>query len=186
MEFSRQEYSNWLPFHSPGDLPDPGIEPGSSTYNNRVLLLIQEWQIHGIYYFLEIEYICVCLVTQSCLTLCDPVGCSPPGSSVLWRILRFPRQEYWSVLPCPLPGDLPNPGIQPKSPESQVILYCLSHQRNSERSSLYTLSHGSTQDLRMLLSTMLQVGILICHLEYNKCSCFIIIIGFTQPWNISS
>ena len=28
-EFSRQEYRNGLPFPSPGDLPDPGIEPGS-------------------------------------------------------------------------------------------------------------------------------------------------------------
>ena len=31
MEFSRQEYWSGLPFPSPGDLPDPGIEPGSST-----------------------------------------------------------------------------------------------------------------------------------------------------------
>ena len=30
-EFSRQEYWSGLPFHSPGDLPDPGIEPGSPT-----------------------------------------------------------------------------------------------------------------------------------------------------------
>ena len=29
MGFSRQEYRSWLPFPSPGDLPDPGIEPGS-------------------------------------------------------------------------------------------------------------------------------------------------------------
>ena len=29
MEFSRQEYWSGLPFHSPGDLPDPGIEPGT-------------------------------------------------------------------------------------------------------------------------------------------------------------
>ena len=29
MGFSRQEYWNGLPYHSPGDLPDPGIEPGS-------------------------------------------------------------------------------------------------------------------------------------------------------------
>ena len=29
MEFSKQEYWNGLPFPSPGDLPDPGIEPGS-------------------------------------------------------------------------------------------------------------------------------------------------------------
>ena len=31
MEFSRQEYWSGLPFPSPGDLPDPGIEPGSPT-----------------------------------------------------------------------------------------------------------------------------------------------------------
>jgi len=31
MEFSRQEYWSGLPFLSPGGLPDPGIEPGSST-----------------------------------------------------------------------------------------------------------------------------------------------------------
>ena len=48
-------------------------------------------------------------VAQSCLTLCDPVDCSPPGSS----IHRFSRQEYWSGLPFPSPGDLPNPGIKP-------------------------------------------------------------------------
>ena len=31
MEFSRQEYWSGLPFPSPGDLPDPGIEPGSPS-----------------------------------------------------------------------------------------------------------------------------------------------------------
>ena len=30
--------------------------------------------------------------------------------------MRFSRQEYWSGLPCPPPGDLPNPGIEPRSP----------------------------------------------------------------------
>ena len=30
--------------------------------------------------------------------------------------MGFSRQEYWSGLPCPLPGDLPNPGIEPTSP----------------------------------------------------------------------
>ena len=30
--------------------------------------------------------------------------------------MRFPRQEYWSVLPFPSPGDLPDPGIEPKPP----------------------------------------------------------------------
>ena len=32
----------------------------------------------------------------------------------------FSAQEYWSGLPCPPPGDLPNPGIEPSSPEQQV------------------------------------------------------------------
>ena len=32
----------------------------------------------------------------------------------------FSRQEYWSGLPCPPPGDLLNPGIEPRSPGSQV------------------------------------------------------------------
>ena len=57
--------------------------------------------------------VCVCVCTyahaQSCLTLCDPVNCSPPGSSLS---MGFPRQEYWSGLPFPALGDLPNSGIK--------------------------------------------------------------------------
>ena len=59
-------------------------------------------------------------VTQSCLILHDPMDCSPPGSSVH----EFPRQEYWSGLPCLPPGDLPNPGIIPRSPAKNVCI-CL-------------------------------------------------------------
>ena len=33
----------------------------------------------------------------------------------------FPRQEYWSWLPYPTPGDLPNPGIEPKSIASPAL-----------------------------------------------------------------
>ena len=32
----------------------------------------------------------------------------------------FSRQEYWSGLPCPPPGDPPNPGIEPGSPALQA------------------------------------------------------------------
>ena len=53
---------------------------------------------------------------QLCLTLCDPMNCSPPGSSVH----GFSRQEYWSELPYPSPGDLPDPGIEPRSPALQA------------------------------------------------------------------
>ena len=34
--------------------------------------------------------------------------------------MGFSRQEYWSGLPFPSPGDLPNPGIEPRSPEFQA------------------------------------------------------------------
>ena len=40
-------------------------------------------------------------------------------------ILGFPRQEYWSGLSFPSPGDLPNPGIEPKPPAMLVgLLRC--------------------------------------------------------------
>ena len=34
--------------------------------------------------------------------------------------MEFYRQEYWSELPFPSPGDLPNPGIEPESPALQA------------------------------------------------------------------
>ena len=34
--------------------------------------------------------------------------------------VEFSRQEYWSGLPFPSPGDLPNPGIEPRSPALQA------------------------------------------------------------------
>ena len=34
--------------------------------------------------------------------------------------MEFSRQEYWSELPFPSPGDLPNPGIEPRSPTFQA------------------------------------------------------------------
>ena len=36
--------------------------------------------------------------------------------------MGFSRQEYWSGLPCPAPGDLPDPGINPVSPTSPALL----------------------------------------------------------------
>jgi len=35
--------------------------------------------------------------------------------------MGFPRQKYWSGLPCPPPGDLPNPRIEPQSPASPAL-----------------------------------------------------------------
>ena len=56
------------------------------------------------------------LAAKSCLTLATP-----------WTVARqaplsmgFSRKEYWSGLPFPPPGDLPNPGIKPGSPALQA------------------------------------------------------------------
>ena len=56
------------------------------------------------------------LVTQLCPTLCDPMDDSPPGP----LSIEFSQQEYWSGLPSPSPGDLPDPEIKPRSPALQV------------------------------------------------------------------
>ena len=56
------------------------------------------------------------LGAQSCPTLCDPwtVAHQAPLS------MGFPRQQYWSGLPFPSPGQLSNPGIKPRSPALQA------------------------------------------------------------------
>ena len=64
----------------------------------------------------SISSCCHCSVAQLCPTLCNTVDCNPPHSSVH----GFPRQEYWSGLPFPSPGDHPNPGIEPMSLALQV------------------------------------------------------------------
>ena len=82
------------------------------------------------------------LVTKSCLTLATPwtVACQSPLS------MGFPKQAYWSKLPFPSPGDLPDPGI--KSPSSAIAgkfytaapsgspiyaLYCMQQATNESR-----------------------------------------------------
>ena len=56
------------------------------------------------------------VVSVSHVTLCNPMDCSPPGSSV-HGILQARILEW---LPCPPPGDLPNPGTEPRSPALQA------------------------------------------------------------------
>ena len=59
------------------------------------------------------------LVAKSCLTLVTPwtIICQPPLS------MEFTRQEYWSGLPFPSPGDLLDPGIEPRSPALQADFF---------------------------------------------------------------
>ena len=77
--------------------------------------------------------------------------------------MEFPRQEYWSGLPFPSPGDLPNPGIKPTSPVSlalQVSSLLLSHQ--GSKFGRATTQH--TQDMYAYT--------FICILTWVTSSCF--------------
>ena len=72
---------------------------------NNSLLFYLEGKIQA----LIINIFPLVLVTQLCLTLCD-----------LMDYMGFSRQEYWSGLPCPPPGNLPDPKIKPGSSPLQA------------------------------------------------------------------
>ena len=80
MEFSRQAYWSGLLHPPPRDLPDPGIEPTSLLSP-----VLEGWFVTTSATWEALTGICavLCLVAQSCPTLCDPMDCSLPGSSVL-------------------------------------------------------------------------------------------------------
>ena len=61
----------------------------------------------------------MCIQLLSCIQLCMTpwtVVCQAP------LFLGFLKQEYWSGLSFPLPGDFPNPGIKLESPVSPVLV----------------------------------------------------------------
>ena len=63
------------------------------------------------------------------------VACQAPLS------MEFPRQEYWSGLPFPSSGDLPNPGVEPRSRASQDDSSPLSHQERWRVSNIFPLEN---------------------------------------------
>ena len=91
MGFPRQEYWSGLPFPSPGDLPVSCIAGGCFTAESPGT-------------FQQFIFNTKLLVAQSCPTLCDPVDCSPPSSSV-HGILQARILEW---LPFLFPGNLPD------------------------------------------------------------------------------
>ena len=93
MGFSRQESWSGLPFSSSGDLSNPGIEPVPPMFP----------ALAGRFFTPEPRGkpwprpLCVCAkLLQSCLTLCDPMDCSLPGSSV-HRVLQARILEWVAV-----------------------------------------------------------------------------------------
>ena len=88
--FSRQEHWSRLPFPSPGDLPDPGMEPVSLVSPALVGILFSSVQL------------------LSRVRLCDPINCSIPGLPVHHQLLEFTQTQVHQV------GD----AIQPSHPLS--------------------------------------------------------------------
>ena len=101
IKFSRQEYWTGLPLPPPGDLYDPGIKPASlaSPALAGGLLTTDPPGNQGR------RQSCSIKPLQSYPTLCNPMDCSPPGSSV-HGILQARTLEW---VPCPPPGDLLDP-----------------------------------------------------------------------------
>ena len=105
MGFSRQEYWSGLPFPPPGDLHHWGIKPGSlrtPALAGGFFTTRASWEAPES----ESE------VAESLRLFATPwtVAYQVPPS------MGFSRQEYWSGLPFPSPGDLLSPGIEPLSP----------------------------------------------------------------------
>ena len=79
---------------------------------------------HHTLHFRNTQECCECSALSHVWLFAIPctVARQPPLS------MGFSRQEYWSGLPCPPPGDLPNSGIEPRSQHCRQILHHLSHQ----------------------------------------------------------
>ena len=107
--FSRQEYWSGLPSPPPGDLMDPGIEPSSFTspaLAGRFFFFTTSacWEVKSLSYF------------QLFATPWTVAYQAPPS-------MGFSRQKYWSGLPFPSPGNLPDPGMEPGSPALQAYAW---------------------------------------------------------------
>ena len=96
--FSRHQCWSWLPFPSLEDLPNPGIEPKS--------LHLLHWQTDSLTLCHLGSTAVAAKSLQLCLTLCDPIDGSPPGSPVSgilqartleWVAISFSNAWKWKV-----------------------------------------------------------------------------------------
>ena len=103
-----------------------GSQSGTHSYGGDLLYLT----VHlcfNLYFLLLLQRLSKCQLLSRVQLFATPwtITCQAPLS------MRLSRQEDWSGLPCPSPGDLPDPGIEPRSPTSQANSLPLSHQGNS-------------------------------------------------------
>ena len=83
----------------------------ASSSSNRVVSLIENLEPR-LNHFPRSK--CAMISRDQLFATSQSAACQAPLST------EFSRQEYWNGLPCPSPGDLPNPGIEPRSPALQV------------------------------------------------------------------
>ena len=112
----QEEYCIELPCPSPGDLPDPGIEPTSPT-SPALQVDSLPTELPG---KPNMVYICAKCISShfSLVQLFVTLWTEAPQGSSVHGILR---QEYWSGLPFPPPGGLPDPGIKSRSLMSPAL-----------------------------------------------------------------
>ena len=103
MRFPRQEYWSRLPFPSPGDPLTQGSNP-CLLHHRWILYHWATWATKVVSHLSHVRLF-VTLWT---------VACQAP-LSVGQMSIGFSRKEYWSRLPCPPPGDISDPGIEPVS-----------------------------------------------------------------------
>ena len=126
MGFSRQEYWSGLPCPPPGDLPYPAIKPMSlmsPALSGGFFITSTTWEAlthscPGKYLQLEVKSfekgLCMCVRTQ--LLSHVRLFVTPwTAAHQVPQSMGLPRQEHWSGLLYPSPGDLPHPGTEPAS-----------------------------------------------------------------------
>ena len=95
------------------------------SHCQRKIIKIYIWFVILYKIFLIFNVLKFVLSIQSCLTLCYPMDCSPPGSSVHGD---SPGKNTGVGCHALLQGIVPSPGLNPGLPHCRWILYCMSHQ----------------------------------------------------------
>ena len=115
MGFSRQEYWSGLPCPPPGALPTQGL--------NLSHLCLLHWHVNS----LPLSHQGRLKVKVNSLSRIRLFATPWTVAYQAPLSMEFPRQEYWNELPCPPPGALPDPGIEPGSSALQLDSWALSH-----------------------------------------------------------
>ena len=170
-------FRNTLIYFNPPDFPGKGLEPEKTEWLHRGLTVFQNcltceqpcgsrqgfhssWKSQNQTFRLLVQCsfynVCVCVCVCLCVCVCELLGrvrlFATPWTAALLAPLstEFSRQEYWSGLPCPSPGDLSH---------SRQTLYCLNHQGRSfynatcQNLKLWTMTTNSQSHRKMRIST---------------------------------